>query len=150
MDEAAARLAVPITWRYTGWRVGRMADHSRVGRWRTDDGPDHLAAQPALQRMADNPGSVECVVATGDLTASLKPISIYDQPGLADCEIANLGYSVVQTAGRIRRAGRSSYMELRWPWTWAKQLALGFNTPRGGHLLRHYAPRYSTRHPARY
>jgi len=79
---------------------------------------------------AENNAWLECVLAAADLVVWSKLICFADDPALARCEIANFRYRILHMAARITRSGRVVHLRLDRTWTWAKQLALGFERLR--------------------
>lgn len=79
---------------------------------------------------AENNAWLECVLAGTDLVVFSKLICFADDPDLARCEIATFRYRILHMAARITRSGRVVHLRLDRTWTWAKQLALGFERLR--------------------
>lgn len=82
------------------------------------------------KEVAENHAWLECVLAAADLVAWSKLICFEDDPDLARCEIANFRYRILHMAARLTRSGRVTHLRLDRTWSWAKQLALGFDRLR--------------------
>lgn len=82
------------------------------------------------KEVAENHAWLECVLAAADLVCWSKLICFADEPALASCEIANFRYRILHMAARLTRSGRVTYLRLDRTWSWAKQLALGFDRLR--------------------
>ncbi len=82
------------------------------------------------KKAPENHAWLECVLAAVDLVAWSKLLCFSDDPVIARCEIDAFRYRILHMAARITRSARVTRLRLDRTWTWAKQLALGFERLR--------------------